>query len=92
MNENVKAYLDAVGVKTIKDLSDEQVLDYFLRKNKNTWLEFYAENALREFEKHKVISSMRKSMRDNIPFTCTYIVNESFGYYEPKEYGWILKP
>ena len=93
INERVKSYLKRLGIKSVRELTDEQLISYYLDECKNTELMFYAEMAFKNFEKGKVISSMRKSMEENVPFYCGYITNESCdGKYKPKEWGWILKP
>lgn len=92
MNKRVKSYLEKVGVKTVRELTDTQVISYYLDESKHTEPMFYAEMAFRKFERGKVISSMRKSMEENIEFICTRIYDEHVGDYIPKESGWILRP
>ena len=93
MIERVNSYIKKLGFKSVEELTDEQVIDYYLDECKHTELMLYAENALCQFEKDKVLASMRKSMSEDMLFYCGYIVNESCnGEYKPEKWGWILEP
>ena len=94
---NIQEYLKQCSVKTVDELTDEQVVDYYTTGNAGTAHRYAVELALQDysecgFTKDQIMTSIRKAMATKVKFGMTYITNESaIGPYG-KESRWVLEP
>ena len=99
MNEEVDKYLKEIQLTSIGQMSDEQIMDFFVKGyggKDSKWSALVALTAVKnnELKIVDVVKSMKKAIADNTIFKCCYIENESARGIEslPSESGWILSP
>lgn len=94
---NIQEYLKQCSVKSVDELTDEQVVSYYTNGNAGIAQECAVELALQNysecgFTKDQIMTSIRKAMVTKVKFGMTYITNESaIGPYG-KESRWVLEP
>ena len=94
---NIQEYLKQCSVKTVDELTDEQVVDYYTKGNAGIAQNCAVELALQDysecgFTRDQIMTSIRKAMATKVKFGMTYITNESaIGPYG-KEPRWVLEP
>ena len=99
MEEYVLNYLNKVGVGSVDELSDEQVVLFFKDENEENPIGLGCmaiDSAMRfgGIKKEDIVKSMRKSMKTFVLFECVYIDGESaYGAYEgERRAGWHIYP
>ena len=94
---NIQEYIKQCSVKSVDELTDEQVVDYYTKGNASIAQKCAVELALQDysecgFTKDQIMTSIRKAMATKVKFGMTYITNESaIGPYG-KESRWVLEP
>ena len=100
---NIQEYLKQCSVKSVDELTDEQVVDYYTKGNAGIAQKCAVELALQNYSEcavssspsmifMQIMTSIRKAMVTKVKFGMTYITNESaIGPYG-KESRWVLEP
>ena len=94
---NIQEYLKQCSVKSVDELTDEQVVSYYTNGNAGIAQECAVELALQDyskcgFTKVQIMTSIRKAMATKVDFGLTYITNESAIGPTGKESRWVLEP
>ena len=94
---NIQEYLKQCSVKSVDELTDEQVVSYYTNGNAGIAQECAVELALQNysecgFTKDQIMTSIRKAMVTKVKFGMTYITNESAIVPYGKESRWVLEP
>lgn len=94
---NIQEYLKQCSVKSVDELTDEQVVDYYTKGNAGISQKCAVELALQDyskcgFTKVQIMTSIRKAMATKVDFGLTYITNESAIGPTGKESRWVLEP
>ena len=94
---NIQEYLKQCSVKSVDELTDEQIVDYYTKGNAGIALKCAVELALQDyskcgFTKVQIMTSIRKAMATKVDFGLTYITNESAIGPTGKESRWVLEP
>lgn len=94
---NIQEYLKQCSVKSVDELTDEQVVSYYTNGNAGIAQECAVELALQDYHKcgftiEQIMYSIRKAMKTKTKFGLTYITNESAIGPTGKESRWVLEP
>lgn len=97
--QKIEKYLKNLNLNHINDMSDEQVISFFVNGyggDTSRWNALTAKSAIKtkELNAKDVVKSMRKAIEKDVTFECCFIVNESGNGAEglPQKHGWLLKP
>lgn len=93
----IQEYLNRCNVESVDELTDEQVVDYFLEGNAGVGQKCAVELALHDysecgFTKEEIIDSLRKAMSTKAKFGMTYITNESATGPSESKSRWVVEP
>ena len=94
---NIQEYLKQCSVKSVDELTDEQVVTFYTNGNAGIAQKSAVELALQDyskcgFTKVQIMTSIRKAMATKVDFGLTYITNESAIGPTGKESRWVLEP
>ena len=94
---NIQEYLKQCSVKSVDELTDEQVVNYYTEGNAGIAQMCAVELALQDypisgFTIEQIMFSIRKAMKTKTKFGLTYITNESAIGPTGKESRWVLEP
>ena len=94
---NIQEYLKQCSVKSVDELTDEQVVTFYTNGNAGIAQKCAVELALQDyskcgFTKVQIMTSIRKAMATKVDFGLTYITNESAIGPTGKEPRWVLEP
>lgn len=93
----IQEYLNRCNVKSVDELTDEQVVDYFIEGNAGIGQKCAVELALQDysecgFTKNQIMTSLRKAMSSKMRFGMTYITNESAKGPSESNSRWVVEP
>lgn len=93
----IREYLKQCSAKSVDELSDKQVLNYFLDGNAGIGQKCAVELALQDysdsgFSLEQIMTSIRKSMKTKTKFGMTYITNESADGPSEGKSRWVVEP
>lgn len=93
----IHEFFNQCSVKSVDELTDEQVVDYFLEGNAGVGQKCAVELALHDysecgFTKEEIIHSIRKAMSTKVKFGMTYITNESATGPSESKSRWVVEP
>lgn len=94
---NIKEYLEQCSVKSVDELTDEQVVSYYTNGNAGITQKCAVELALQDyskcgFTKIQIMTSIRKAMVTKVDFGMSYITNESAIGPSGKKSRWVVEP
>ena len=91
---NIQEYLKQCSVRSVDELTDEQVIKFYADGNLGIGQKCAVTFALegKEISRNRILHSARKALKERCDFVCRYIENESaFGPTFNKT-GWIVEP
>ena len=94
---NIQEYLKQCSVKSVDELTDDQVVNYYKEPDIYLGQKCAVELALQDysecgFTKDQIMTSIRKAMATKVDFGMSYITNESAIGPTGKESRWVLEP
>ena len=94
---NIQEYLKQCSVKSVDELTDEQVVSYYTNGNAGIAQKCAVELALQDyskcgFTKVQIMTSIRKAMATKVDFGMSYITNESANGPLNNKTGWVVEP
>lgn len=94
---NIQEYLEQCSVKSVDELTDEQVVSYYTKGNAGIAQMCAVELALQNypisgFTREKIMLSIRKAMKTKTKFGLTYITNESAVGPTERKSRWVVEP
>ena len=94
---NIQEYLKQCSVKSVDELTDEQVANYYTNGNAGIAQKCAVELALQDypisgFTREQIMLSIRKAMKTKTKFGLTYITNESAVGPTDEKSRWVVEP
>ena len=94
---NIQEYLKQCSVKSVDELTDEQVVDYYKEPDIYIGQKCDVLHAIRECDyigvsKNQIMASVRKALKTGQDFKLYYVDNESANEPVNNKTGWVVEP
>lgn len=94
---NIQEYLKQCSVKSVDELTDEQVVDYYKEPDIYIGQKCDVLHAIKDCDyigvsKNQIMASVRKAFKTGQDFKLYYVDNESANGPVNNKTGWVVKP